>query len=281
MNPRLILLILLAVVASGMVLFVVQRVLSPAQAQAQAQVAPKPAGIQVLVAAQPLAIGQKASPADFKWVEINPEAVAEGVIRQTQTPTAPQDYDGAVARVTIEKGEVIFPNRLVKVGDRSFMTALLDPGYRAVSVPISPETAAAGFILPNDRVDVILTSRIEVKGGENTSAVVRSNVIMADVKVLAIDQTVMAQVDSNGKTSTVNGAVATLALSPKDSESLAMAKQLGSLSLALRGLREAQPHEVTPITRAGAPALQQAVQVNSTVLLHAGGQSSPVTVGAH
>lgn len=277
MNPRQIIVILLALAAAVVALVLVRGMMAPAPTpQSGGQVVPL--GPFVLVADRAISVGEIAQASDFRWVEMTQAALAEDFITREQQPQAIEELTGDVARVAIAKGEVIFASRLVDVGDRSFMTALLEPGYRAVSVPISPETAVAGFILPNDRVDVILTARLNLQNAEGGESVVRSDVILADIKVLAIDQTVNAQVDDNGKTSTVSGAVATLSLSPKDAEVLAMAKQLGSLSLALRGLREGQPNQAAPVARSGASALQQSVNVNSVVLLHAGGEVAPMSV---
>jgi len=282
MNPRQIIVIMLALAAAAIALFVVRGMMAKPQQPAAPQVVAAPPGPKVLAAVEPIQIGEIVQDKDLDWVEISKDAAklaGDGLLLQGAVEK--QEYVGRVAKVGIAKGELIFQDRLVAVGDRSFMTALLEPGYRAISVPINPESAVAGFILPNDHVDVILTARVNLQGSDDGESVVRSDVILADVKVLAVDQTVSAQVDENGKTSTVNGAVATFALSPRDAETLAMAKQLGTLSLALRGLREGQPAQVASTVRPGARALQQSVNVNSVVLLHNGGQAAPTTVRGH
>ena len=113
------------------------------------------------------------------------------------------------------------------------MAAILPTGMRAVSTDISPETGAGGFILPNDHADVILTRRdkdAEMANGGNE--VHTSETILSNVRVLAIDQTVE---EKNGQRVVV-GKTATLELSPRMSERLALAHQLGTMSLALRGL---------------------------------------------
>ncbi len=112
------------------------------------------------------------------------------------------------------------------------MAAILPAGMRAISTQISPETGAGGFILPNDHVDVILTRRD--RGGEkpNGAELHTSEIILSNVRILAIDQTVE---DKNG-TRVVVGRTATLELTPGQSETLALSQQLGTLSLALRSL---------------------------------------------
>jgi pilus assembly protein CpaB len=103
---------------------------------------------------------------------------------------------------------------------------------RAVSTEISPETGAGGFILPNDRVDVILSRRERTPGGVE---VVTSEVILGNIRVLAIDQ---APRERDGQ-NTVVGKTATLELKPSQAEALARARQTGILSLALRSLVDA------------------------------------------
>ena len=108
------------------------------------------------------------------------------------------------------------------------MAAILPTGMRAVSTEISAETGAGGFILPNDRVDVMLSKR--------EKDTVSSQVILANVRVLAIDQ---APKEKEGQNA-VLGKTATLELSPGDAEILARARQSGTLSLALRSIADAK-----------------------------------------
>ena len=115
------------------------------------------------------------------------------------------------------------------------MAAILPSGMRAISTEISAETGAGGFILPNDRVDVILSRRD--KAAEKTAGVEihTSETILKNVRVLAIDQMVE---EKNGQRVVV-GKTATLELNPSQAETLALAKQLGILSLALRSIVDA------------------------------------------
>ncbi len=115
------------------------------------------------------------------------------------------------------------------------MAAILPPGMRAVSVGIAPETGAGGFILPNDRVDVILTQRDRAAEKVTGSEVQISETILKNIRVLAIDQNVE---EKNGQR-VVIGKTATLELSPGQAESLTLAQKLGSISLALRSITDA------------------------------------------
>src|SRR2546425_4214108 len=112
------------------------------------------------------------------------------------------------------------------------MAAILPTGMRAVSTEISPETGAGGFILPNDRVDVILSRRPKDADRKADAEPASSETILTNVRVLAIDQTVE---EKNGQRVVV-GKTATLEVSPRQAETLALSRQLGTLSLALRSL---------------------------------------------
>ena len=113
-----------------------------------------------------------------------------------------------------------------------FMAAILPVGMRAISTEISPETGAGGFILPNDRVDVILSRREKNSGRANATDVVKSEIILPNVRVLAIDQ---APKEKDGQ-NTVVGKTVTLELRPEQAETLARARQTGTLALALRSI---------------------------------------------
>ena len=141
---------------------------------------------------------------------------------------------GSIVRYPFVAGEPIREQKLVKANGSGFMAAILPTGMRAVSTEISPETGAGGFILPNDRVDVIL-SRREKNPDQNNGEAAVSETILTNIRVLAIDQTPREKEGQN----TVLGKTATLELKPEQAEALARARQTGTLSLALRSLADA------------------------------------------
>src|SRR5690606_6408975 len=147
-------------------------------------------------------------------------------------PGAKSDYIGAVVREPILAGEPIVARKIVRAGDSGFMAAYLEPGMRAMAIRVTVETAAGGFILPGDRADVLLTRQVKMPAGsasgEDTKFV--SATVMQNVKVLAIDQATRAADDAQA----VVGATATLEISGRDAEVLALAKSEGELSLVLR-----------------------------------------------
>ena len=138
-----------------------------------------------------------------------------------------------IARAPFIAGEPIREPKLVKANGSGFMAAILPTGMRAVSTEISTETGAGGFILPNDRVDVILTRRDKnpEKGGPD---IVNSEIILPNVRVLAIDQ---APKEKEGQNALV-GRTVTLELKPEQAETLARSRQSGTLSLALRSITD-------------------------------------------
>ena len=152
-------------------------------------------------------------------------------ISRASKADAIKELTGSIARSPFIAGEPIREQKLVKADGSGFMAAILPAGMRAISTEISPETGAGGFILPNDRVDVILSKRErkpDSKGPDLTS----SEIILTNVRVLAIDQTPK---EKEG-TKLVVGKTATLELKPEQAETLARARQSGTLSLALRSI---------------------------------------------
>jgi pilus assembly protein CpaB len=200
--------------------------------------------VDVLVAAKEVTLGQVVGTPDLKWQAWPREAAGAGFVRRDQQPGASEEFKGAIARVSMLSGEPINDVKLVRSDRAGFMSAILPKGMRAISIKISPETGAGGFILPNDRVDVILTRREkddqELGGRERYL----SDTVLSNVRVLAIDQQV-AEKDGN---KVVVGKTATLELMPDQAESLVLAQSMGDLSLALRSLRDSDAGGGTPIS---------------------------------
>jgi pilus assembly protein CpaB len=173
-------------------------------------------------------------PEDLQWQAWPAEIVSPSFIRRDQRGTAVADLTGSIARSPFFAGEPVRDSKLVKGNGSGFMAAILPSGMRAISTEISPETGAGGFILPNDRVDVIL-SRRERNADRTGTETVNSEIILSNVRVLAIDQTI----EEKGGQKVVVGKTATLELKPEQAETLARSRQSGTLSLALRALVDA------------------------------------------
>jgi len=201
---------------------------APAEPVAQLQT------VDVLVAKNDIGLGQSVKPEDMQW-QTWPSATASNVfIRRGERPNAATEIVGSIARAPFIAGEPIREQKLVKADGSGFMAAILPSGMRAVSTEISPETGAGGFILPNDRVDVILTKRDKNQDRAGTTEVINSEIILTNIRVLAIDQ---APKEKDGQNAVV-GKTVTLELLPEQTETLARARQAGTLSLALRSIAD-------------------------------------------
>ena len=271
MSMRQIIVLAVALVAAVAALFLVRGMATKAPEQTSAAVTSVAPGVQVLVASKALDTGDSTAPGDIVWINFPQEAVSDAFIQQNSMPNATTDLVGAVARIPIAKGEPITAGKLVKPGEQGFMAAMLTPGYRAVSIPITQQSAAAGFILPNDRVDIIATRRVTVQQlGGGSREEVRSDVILQDVRILAIDQ--KFRTESNGTPAPIPGGVATLELSARDAETLSMAGKMGDLSLVLRGIeKEPNRMSVASAKRPGA-VLNQGTSEAGQVKIHSFGE---------
>ena len=182
---------------------------------------PQLATVDVLVAKSDIALGQPVGPDEVQWQTWPSATASNNFIRRSDRPDAPSQIAGSIARSPFIAGEPIREPKLVKTNGSGFMAAVLPGGMRAVSTEISPETGAGGFILPNDRVDVILSKR--EKNATSGTDLVISEIILSNIRVLAIDQ---APREKDGQNSVV-GKTATLELKPAQAEALAQARQIG------------------------------------------------------
>ncbi len=196
--------------------------------------APQLETTDVLVAKSDIPLGQTITADDMKWQSWPAATASSSFIKKNERADAIKDMTGSIVRSPFLAGEPIRETKLVKANGSGFMAAILPSGMRAVSTEISPETGAGGFILPNDRVDVLLSRRQKNNDGHGGETVT-SDIVLSDVRVLAIDQTVE---EKNGQ-KVVVGKTATLELKPKQAETLARSRQSGTLSLALRSLTDA------------------------------------------
>jgi pilus assembly protein CpaB len=190
--------------------------------------------VDVLIAKSDIGLGQTVTPEDLQWQTWPAATASNSFIRRNERPDATTQIAGSIARAPFIAGEPIREPKLVKATGSGFMAAILPSGMRAVSTEISPETGAGGFILPNDRVDVILSKREKNPDRTGPADVVNSEIILANVRVLAIDQ---APKEKDGQNN-VLGKTVTLELKPEQTETLARARQSGTLSLALRSIAD-------------------------------------------
>ncbi|MNH89576.1 SAF domain protein [compost metagenome] len=266
MKPAKIAVICIAALAAIGLALVVRAMGSPSgqpAASAAAAVETRPMA-KVLVAARDLEPGRRLADADLSWKDwpvedLNPLFITDGAtplptaegaaaedaaadaksgvveraakaVAEVNAPGAKADYIGAVVREPILAGEPLVARKIVRAGDSGYMAAYLEPGMRAMAIRVTVETAAGGFILPGDRVDVLLTREVKSASAEAGGTKFAAATVMRNVKVLAIDQSTRAAEDEQA----VVGATATLELTGRDAEILALAKSEGELSLVLR-----------------------------------------------
>jgi pilus assembly protein CpaB len=231
MNKARILVLTIALGAGGVAAYLAS---TAGDKQAPAEPAAQLQTIDVLVAKSDIALGQTVKPDDLQWQTWPASGASSAFIRRNERPDAPTQLARSIARAPFVGGEPIREQKLVKADGSGFMAAILPSGMRAVSTEISPETGAGGFILPNDRVDVILSKRDKNPDRGGLQDIITSEIILSNVRVLAIDQTPKEKDGQN----VVVGKTVTLELRPEQAETLARARQAGTLSLALRSIAD-------------------------------------------
>lgn len=189
--------------------------------------------VEVLVAATTVPLGNKLAASDLKWIAWPLASLPEGVVRKQDAPNGEAEFVGQIARAPLFGSEPIRREKLLKA-DSGFLSAILPQGKRAVAITTDSRGAntAGGFILPNDRVDVIRTSRDDSNSKDGSPPI--SETLIANVRVLAIGQSIQ---EKNGE-KVVVGETATLELDPRQVEAVTLAQKTSSLSLSLRSLQD-------------------------------------------
>ncbi len=257
MNPvRIAVVILAALIGSAGLALFARTMATPKQAPVAAPVVVQAPMTRVLVAAHDLQPGDRLTAGDFTWQDwpksglnalfitdgpgsapakapITDKVVTTATLKARDTLSggaagAAADYVGAIVREAMLKGEPLMAAKVVKGTDAGVLAVTLDPGMRAMAVPLSAESAAGGFILPGDHVDVVQSRKVDAPGGGAQKFA--SGAVLRNVKVLAVDQ----QTTRGGKSAAQVGATATLEVTPDQAELLALSKSQGELTLILR-----------------------------------------------
>jgi len=197
--------------------------------------------IYVLVADSDMPTGSFVKEENLTWQVWPDEKLHPSYL--TKEKTEVKDLVGAVVRRAIAAGEPVTNSRILKPGDRGFLAAVLRPGYRAVAVRVDATSSISGLVFPGDRVDILLTH--SVKNGEIQRRA--SETVLTNVRILAIDQKTN-DTDESPKV----GKNATLEVTPKQAEMLAVLSELGKLSFALRSLAKDEA-ELERIAKSGEP----------------------------
>lgn len=242
---RIIILAVAAIAAIGAA-FMARGLLSNGPRQAVAQ-KPQVEVVDVLVAANKLDLGSLITDKDLRWQQWPKKIASSDFIIRTKGGNKRKEIAGTAVRSSIVAGEPINMAKLVPTDGGGYMAAILPKGMRAISVRISPVTGAGGFILPNDRVDVLLTRKDKMGEGGEQKQTYLSEIILSNVKVLAIDQSLK---EKKGKASrqVAVGKTATLELKPSQAELLSLSVSKGEITLALRSIVDAGGANAAPVT---------------------------------
>jgi pilus assembly protein CpaB len=226
-----------------------------------AQEAPKPAPVsRVLVAAQNLPAGTIVKPEHVRWQAWPENGLSDGFIVEGKTPEPMKNIVAAAVRRGFTAGEPITETRLVQKGEAGFLAAALTPSMRAVSIKIDAVSGTSGFILPGDRVDVMLTSQYEIAAtgeGQQRDTKSYAEIVLSDARVLAIDQNMKDVGDE--KTPAKLAATATLEVTLHQAQVIGVASQLGRLTLVLAGIAQSEEAE-SP--KPAAPGFVEEVEVS-------------------
>ena len=239
-----------AVAAFGAAYIFFSSMQGPPPAPVASHAAPKLDTDEVLVATNDVPMGVVVGEAALSWQLWPKGAVSEQMIAKSTDPKAFDEFKGAMTRMAFLRGEPIRRDKLVVAGQGGFMSAILPSGKRAVAIRIdnNGDTSAGGFILPNDKVDVMRVFRDEEATKARGVEVLSSQTILANVPVLAIGQIIQ---DDNGKKVAV-GATATLELSPEQAELIVLDQQASGgngLHLLLRSLVDSSGEAQTVASR--------------------------------
>ena len=227
MDRTRIIVLAVAAVAAGAVALLARSILGGGTPPTAAAPGPQVVMSDVLVAASDLTPGAQLTPASVRWEQWPRTSVDSSYITRIAAPDPAKFTQGAVVRTHMVAGEPMTATKIAHADSAGFLASMLTPGMRAVSILVTADTSAGGFVLPNDRVDVLSTTSMPGSGANRF----RTSTILKDVRVLAVDQTYDPK-DSK----TVVGRTATLELSPQQVEVIEHARASGTISLALRPL---------------------------------------------
>jgi pilus assembly protein CpaB len=251
MRARTLILLLLAVMLAGGTALLARSWLASQRKDEVTKVAPPPAPAKsVLVARADVKRGQILRPEDMIW-QVWPEGALDKNYVVQGGPQKPETFAGWVARNPIGGGEPITESRIIAPGSRGFLAAVLRPGMRAISVPVTITSGISGFIFPGDFVDLLLTYSVPPPPAtgdakKSTYDHKAAETVLRNIRVIAIDQRLESKAGE-----AVPAHTATFEVSPKQSEVIALASEIGKVSLSLRSLVPA-PNEAAAEQRTAA-----------------------------
>lgn len=271
MRARTLLLLLFAVVLAGGTAFLTSTWLKNQRQQGLAEgppmALPTPAK-SVLVARADIRRGQILRPDEMVW-QTWPEGDLNKNYVEMGGPRTPEAFAGWVAKNPITGGEPITESKIIAPGNRGFLAAVLRPGMRAISVPVTVTSGIAGFIFPGDQVDLLLTYTVpapEKRDGDKGEKYQHkaAETVLRDIRVIAIDQRLESKPGE-----AVPAHTATFEVTARQSEVIVLTTEIGKLSLTLRSLVPGADAGAEPTS--GNPAVTDP---------HAAAPSDPVRMAA-
>src|SRR6516162_1508274 len=237
MRARTLILFLVALLLAGGTAILVRSWLAQQRTEVTAAPMPPPDLPQksVLVARGQITRGQILKPENLAWRPWPESGIDPANIQAGTKPL--ESFAGWVARERIGAGDPITETKIVQPGSHGFLAAALQPGMQAISVVVTPASDVSGFILPGDHVDVVITHTLPGTGDNPGTQHRAAETVLRDVRVLGVDQ----KLDSKGEA--VVAHTATLEVTPKQSEIIAVASEMGKLSLSLRSLGTPQSED--------------------------------------
>lgn len=224
---------LLIVLAGGFVIAIIVALIVQAGMNKEPQVADANT-VQILAASKNISMGSKIDATDMKWQAWPETAVFTGAIVREGDQSETDALEGRASR-DIASGEPLTLNSVLSTNGGNIVASSLEPGKRAIAIRVSPESMVGGFVNPGNHVDVILTHRIRLSGGDkslmrDTVNQFATETVLENVRVLAIDQRATNTDEDKAKV----GRTVTLEVSAPEAEKVAIASEMGDLSLSLR-----------------------------------------------
>lgn len=237
MSVRIIILLILALSTAGGTAMMAKNWLAAERAQIMSNVPSLPVkkenNVEILVANKDMVPGSFVMKEKLTWQEWPEDALGDLMLKKGDVDI--EDFVGSVIRTRIPAGQPVLPSAMVKSGEQGFMAAVLAPGMRAITVPISATSGVGGFVFPGDKVDLLLS--IALKPEDEESSLKRkfyfTETLLKDIRVIGKDQSA-EQTEGEAKVAKS----ATLEVTPKQAEQVALATQIGKLSLSLRSLAD-------------------------------------------
>lgn len=232
MSGRTILFLILAVVIGFGVIAVRNRMNEQPQAQ-------EVKAAKILVATRDISQGSFIESMDLEWKEM-PEDITKNTAYINDSMASIDSYSGAIVRRSLRQGDPVAAAALTKTGEGGFLSAVLEPGMRAVSIAVTATSGNAGFVAPGDRVDLVVTHRARLPRGEITGIeTVISDTFVINRRVVAVDQML-----DNPDNKAMIAKTVTVEVTPREAEMISVAAEMGKISLVLHSLGNVDPKQV-------------------------------------